>query len=120
MTPSDFNQDNSYVSAFARDIHGTPGTAALVKAYEKKYGKFGTFGPPTYVAMQVAVGAVDKACQAGGATRKSVRSKVVATNLPKTILGQPIRFASNGDVIGGIFYIYRIASGGNYQLVFPK
>ncbi len=115
---SDFAIEGAYVSAFARDIHGVKGTAALIKAYEKKYGKFGTFGPPTYVAMQVVLDAIDRACQAGAATRKSVLAQVKKTNLKKTILGQGIRFDANGDVEGGVFFIYRIASG-KYQLVFP-
>ncbi len=118
FSPDDFNIEGAYVSSFARDIHGLAGTGALIKAYEKKYGKFGTFGPPTYVATQVAVSAVDKACQAGGATRKSVLAQVKKTNLANTILGRRIRFDPNGDVIGATFYIYRI-SGGSYKLVFP-
>ncbi len=118
FSPNDFNQEGAYVSSFARDIHGLKGAAALIKAYEKKYGKFGTFGPPTFVAMQVALTAVDKACQAGAATRKSVLAQVKKTNLAKTILGRPIQFDPNGDVVGATFYIYRI-SGGSYKLVFP-
>lgn len=116
---SDFTIEGAYVSAFARDIHGIKGTAALIKAYEKKYGKFGTFGPPTYVAVQVVLDAIDRACRAGVATRKSVLAQVKKTNLKNTILGQGIRFDANGDVLGGVFFIYRIASG-KYQLVFPK
>lgn len=119
MFSSDFTFEGAYVSAFARDIHGVKGTAALIKAYEKKYGKFGTFGPPTYVAVQVVLGAIDKACQAGAATRKAVLAQIKKTNLKNTILGQGIRFDANGDVLGGVFYIYRIVNG-KYQLVFPK
>ena len=116
---SDFTFEGAYVSAFARDIHGVKGTAALIKAYEAKYGKFGTFGPPTYVAVQVVLGAIDRACQAGAATRKTVLAQIKKTNLKNTILGQGIRFDANGDVLGGVFYIYRIVNG-KYQLVFPK
>jgi len=116
---SDFTFEGAYVSAFARDIHGVKGTAALIKAYEKKYGKFGTFGPPTYVAVQVVLGAIDKACQTGAPTRKAVLTQIKKTNLKNTILGQGIRFDANGDVLGGVFYIYRIVNG-KYQLVFPK
>ncbi len=119
MFSSDFTFEGAYVSAFARDIHGVKGTAALIKAYEKKYGKFGTFGPPTYVAVQVVLAAIDKACQAGAATRKAVLAQIKKTNLKNTILGQGIRFDANGDVLGGVFYIYRIVNG-KYQLVFPK
>ena len=119
MFSSDFTFEGAYVSAFARDIHGVKGTAALIKAYEKKYGKFGTFGPPTYVAVQVVLGAIDRACQAGAATRKTVLAQIKKTNLKNTILGQGIRFDANGDVLGGVFYIYRIVNG-KYQLVFPK
>lgn len=118
FSPNDFNQEGAYVSSFARDIHGLPGAAALIKAYETKYGKFGTFGPPTFVAMQVALSALDKACQAGAATRSTVLAQVKKTNIAKTILGRPIRFDANGDVVGASFYIYRI-SGGKYKLVFP-
>jgi branched-chain amino acid transport system substrate-binding protein len=108
---SDFTIEGAYVSAFARDIHGIKGTAALIKAYEKKYGKFGTFGPPTYVSVQVVLDAIDRSCRAGAQVKK--------TNLKNTILGQGIRFDANGDVVGGVFFIYRIVNG-KYQLVFPK
>jgi branched-chain amino acid transport system substrate-binding protein len=116
---SDFTINGAYVSAFARDIHGIKGAAALIKAYEQKYGKFGTFGPPTFVAVQVVLDAINKVCQTGTVTRAKVLAQIKKTNLRNTILGQGIRFDANGDVLGGVFYIYRIVSG-NYQLVFPK
>ena len=50
LDSGDFTVKGAYVSSFARDIHGLPGTAAIIAGYNKKYGKkWSTFGPPSYI-----------------------------------------------------------------------
>ena len=70
LDSGDFTAKGAYVSSFARDIHGLPGTAAIIAGYNKKYGKkWSTFGPPSYVSVQVAATAYKAACADGTASR---------------------------------------------------
>src|SRR5215207_569425 len=52
FSPDDFSIEGSYVSAFAPDITSIPESKPIADAYQKKYGDFGTFGPPTYAAVE--------------------------------------------------------------------
>jgi branched-chain amino acid transport system substrate-binding protein len=116
-SPGTFTAAKSYVSSFAPDIRGIPADKATVTAYNKKYGKkWGTFGPPTYVAAQVLASAVTKAC-AGGAkpSRSAVLKNVAATHMKTSLLG-PISF-SNHNLKGARFFIFQIQANGSYKLV---
>jgi branched-chain amino acid transport system substrate-binding protein len=112
----DFQIAGSYVSAFAPDIRVFKASRPIAAAYSKKYGKFGTFGPPVYVATQVVMAAVNVACADGRATRSEVLSAMRKTNLKKTILGTDITFDAHGDVKNAKFYIFRFL-GGAYKYV---
>jgi branched-chain amino acid transport system substrate-binding protein len=115
-SPSDFKADGSYVSSFAPDINAIPADAGLVTAYSAKYGKFGTFGPPTYAATQIVLTAMNEACKAGNLDRTSVVDKLKTTNIDNSILGSTLKFNASGDVEGAQFYIFKI-QGGKYSLV---
>jgi hypothetical protein len=39
------------------------------------------------------------------------------TDLPESILGQPIRFTENGDIEDATFFIFQVAEDGSYELV---
>ena len=39
------------------------------------------------------------------------------TNQATTILGQPIKFTSSGDVVNGKFFLFKIDSTGKYNLI---
>jgi branched-chain amino acid transport system substrate-binding protein len=113
--PDNFTIAGSYDSFFPVDV-----ASATIKAYSSAHGgKPDYFGVPTYVATQVAVSAVEKACAAGKgkATRAAVRKAVAATQLKSTLLGLPLSFTGNGDVKGGGFSIYRIGNNGAYSKV---
>lgn len=112
----DFKIAGSYVSAFAPDIRIFKASRPVANAYSKKYGKFGTFGPPVYVATQVVIAAVNTACADGEATRAEVLAAVRKTNLKKTILGSDISFDKSGDVKNAKFYIFRFL-GGEYKYI---
>jgi branched-chain amino acid transport system substrate-binding protein len=91
---------------------------AVVKAYAKAHkgdGEF--FGAPSYVAAQVIVGAVTKACADGKATRAEVRKNVAKTKLKRSILGLPVSFTAGGDLKGGGFGIYQIQSNGSFKRI---
>jgi branched-chain amino acid transport system substrate-binding protein len=113
--PGNFTIAGSYDSFFPVDV-----ASGTIKAYAAAHGgKQDYFGVPSYVAAQVAVNAVQKACTAGKGktTRAAVRKAVAATNLKATLLGIPVSFTANGDVRGGGFTIYKIGTDGVYSKV---
>ena len=90
----------------------------IVKAYAKAHKGDGEyFGAPSYVAAQVLVGAVTKACADGKATRAEVRKDIAKTKLKSSILGLPVSFKASGDLKGGNFGIYQIQSNGSFKPV---
>ena len=116
-SPGTFTAAGAYVSSFAPDIRGVAGNAALIKKYEGRYGKkWGTFGPPVYVAAQVLAAAATKACAAGKVDRKTMLANVGKTNMAKSILGSPISFNSSRGLKNAKFYIFKIANDGSYKL----
>jgi len=113
--PDNFTIAGSYDSFFPVNV-----TSATIKAYASAHGgKPDYFGVPSYVAAQVAVNAVEKACKTGKGktTRTAVRKAVASTKLTATLLGIPVSFTANGDVSGGGFSIYKIGSDGEYSKV---
>ncbi len=115
LDSGDFKIQGSYVSAFAPDIRGIKGNAAFIKGYGKKFSS--NFGPPTYVATNAAIVAIQKACADGDATRTEVLRALRTTLLPKTILGGNLQFTARGDVKGSKFYIFKLGAGGKKTLV---
>jgi branched-chain amino acid transport system substrate-binding protein len=118
LDSGDFTAKGAYVSSFARDIHGLPGTAAIIKGYNAKYGtKWSTFGPPTFVAAQVIATAYKQACGDGSATRGELLKNIRAVRIPRSILGITISFDAHGDVPAAKFYVSQIQSDGSHKLV---
>ena len=110
--------EGQYLSSFA-DVNQLPGRyiANIVSGYLSKYGDFkSTFGPPTFVATQVAESAIRAACTDGKATRAEVLAKTKAASLQTKILGYPIRFKTSGDTAKAKFYVYKVV-GGKRKLV---
>jgi branched-chain amino acid transport system substrate-binding protein len=84
----------------------------VIKAYKAAHDDNGDFfGAPSYVAAQVLVGAIDRACANGTATRAEVRAQMLKTNEPKSLLGLSVRFTKNGDLVHGVFGIYQSKNG---------
>jgi branched-chain amino acid transport system substrate-binding protein len=118
LDSADFAVPGAYVSSFARDIHGLPGTRRIIAAYDRKYGTdWSMFGPPTYVAAQVIATAYKAACADGVATRAELLRNIRAVRLPHSILGVPISFDKHGDVPAAKFYVYVINSDRSRKLV---
>jgi branched-chain amino acid transport system substrate-binding protein len=116
--PKNFTIPGSYVSTFGPDITGIPADAAIAAAAKAKYGSFGTFGPPTFAATHVVDEAIAAVCKSGQTpSRANVLAAIKKTNEPATILGQPIQFDSHGGLVGGKFFLFKINSSGQYQLV---
>src|SRR6266699_3747429 len=117
FSPGTFTINGSYVSAFGPDITALPADASLVAA-AKKYGTFGTFGPPIFAATHVIDEAIASVCKAGQTpSRANVLAAIKKTNEPTSILGHPISFDTHGDMVSGKFFLFKIDSAGKYQLV---
>jgi branched-chain amino acid transport system substrate-binding protein len=113
-----FTIPGSYVSSFGPDITGIPADAAIAAAAKAKYGTFGTFGPPTFAATHVVDEAISSVCKSGQTpSRANVLAAIKNTNEATTILGQPIKFTSSGDVVNGKFFLFKIDSTGKYNLI---
>ncbi len=108
--------DGSYVSSFAKDIHAVESSADVVKRFTDKYGEFGTFGPPTYAATMVLLEAIQRANDAGDLSRAKVLDEVGETDVDISVLGDPLSFADNGDVVGAQEYIFQV-QGDNFVQV---
>jgi len=108
--------EGAYVSAFAPDIHDLESSADVVERYTEEYGDFGTFGPPTYAATQVVLEAMQRAFEAGDLSREAVRDEVANTNQELSVMGGPLAFDENGDVLNASFYIFQV-EGDNFVSV---
>ena len=122
-SPDQFKVPGSYVSNFAPDISGIASSKALIDGWKKDNpnATLGSFGPPAYLAVEVALNAIKKACDAGKgkiANRKIVIRNVKKINLKTSILGGPFRFSTkSNDPLNAKFYIFQIQSNGSYKLV---
>jgi branched-chain amino acid transport system substrate-binding protein len=122
-SPDKFKLAGSYLSNFAPDISGVPGNAARIAGWKKDNPKssLGSFGPPTYLATEVLLSAIRKACDAGGGSisnRAAVLKYVRSVVIPRSILGGTFRFAKvNNEPVKPKFYIFQIQKNGTYKLV---
>jgi branched-chain amino acid transport system substrate-binding protein len=117
-----FKATGSYLSNFAPDITGIKADAAIVAGWKKANpGKaIGSFGPPTYGAVQVELQAIKNACVAGKGKidRRAVLRKIKGVVIKNWILGGTFRFSTkSNDPLNAKFYIFQIQSDGSYKLV---
>ena len=103
--------EGAYVSAFAPDIHNLESSADIVARAVEAYGEFGTFGPPSYAAAMTILEAMWRASEAGELTREAVVAEMPNTNVELSVLGTPLSFDENGDVVGAQFYIFQVQDG---------
>lgn len=121
--PSQFKKAGSYVSNFAPDITGIAADAQIIAGWKKANpGKqVGSFGPPSYLATQVALNAIKLACTKGHGTiasRADVFHQVKKVSIKNSILGGSFRWSTKtNDPLNAKFYIFKIQSDGSYKLV---
>jgi branched-chain amino acid transport system substrate-binding protein len=121
--PAQFKLNGSYVSNFAPDISGIASSKALIDGWKKANprAQLGSFGPPSYLATQVALNAIKRACDAGNGsmnTRRDVIRNVKKVRIPNSILGGTFRFSTKtNDPLNAKFYIFQIQPNGTYKLV---
>jgi branched-chain amino acid transport system substrate-binding protein len=118
LQSSSFTIPGSYVSAFGPDITAIPADASIVTQAKTAYPQFGTFGPPVYAATHVVDQAIASVCKSGGTpSRSNVLTAMRNTDLPTSILGQPIKFDPHGDLINAKWFLFHISGSGKYVLV---
>jgi branched-chain amino acid transport system substrate-binding protein len=118
FSPGTFTINGSYVSSFGPDITAIPADKIIAALAKTKYGSFGTFGPPVFAAQHVIDEAIASVCKSGQTpSRANVLAAIKNTNEATTILGQPIKFTSSGDVVNGKFFLFKIDSSGKYNLI---
>jgi branched-chain amino acid transport system substrate-binding protein len=100
--------EGAYVSAFAPDIHNLESSADVVARFSEEYGEFGTFGPPTYAATLVLLEAIMRAAEADDLSREAVLAEVANTEQELSVMGGPLAFDENGDVLDAAFYIFQV------------
>jgi len=120
--PSQFKSPGAYVSNFAPDITGIAADKAIIAAWKKDNpGKaVGSFGPPTYGAVQVALRATKLACVAATARSSIGRGRPArqASDDPELDPGRTFRWSTkSNDPLNATFYIFQIQSDGSYKLV---
>lgn len=121
--PDKFKTPGSYVSNFAPDISGIPQDKAIIAGWKKDNPgqNLGSFGPPTYGAVQVALTAIKRACDAGKGSlkdRRAVLGKVKQVRIKNWILGGDFRFSTkSNDPLNAKFFIFQIQPDGKYKLV---
>jgi branched-chain amino acid transport system substrate-binding protein len=119
----EFKLPGSYVSNFAPDITGIAADQAIIAGWKKdNAGKpVGSFGPPSYGAVQVTLNAIKRACVAGHgsiAQRRDVLRQVKRVSIKNWILGGDFRWSTrSNDPLNAKFYIFQIQSNGSYKLV---
>ncbi len=118
FSPGTFTINGSYVSSFGPDITAISADAAIAAQAKAKYGTFGTFGPPVFAATHVIDEAIASVCKSGQTpSRSNVLAAIKKTDEPTSILGQPIKFDSNGDLVNGKFFLFKIDKTGKYNLI---
>jgi branched-chain amino acid transport system substrate-binding protein len=121
FSPGTFTINGSYVSSFGPDIAAFPSDKAIAAEAKAKYGTFGTFGPTSFAATHVIDQAIASICKSGQTpSRSNVLAAIKQTNQPTSILGQPIKFASNGELINAKWFLFRITPKGSYTPLASK
>ncbi|MDX6561568.1 MAG: branched-chain amino acid transport system substrate-binding protein [Gaiellales bacterium] len=124
--PGAFKATGAYVSNFAPQIDTIAADKAIIAAWKKDNpGKsLGSFGPPTYGAVQVLLMAIKGACDKGkgsivarGAVIQNVKKVVVPDG--KWILGGKFEWSkvNTNDPNTSKYYIMQIQSNGTYKVV---
>jgi branched-chain amino acid transport system substrate-binding protein len=121
--PDKFKANGSYVSNFAPDISGIAADKAIIAGWKRDNpnATLGSFGPPTYGAVQVMLRAIKAACIAGNNSipnKRAILRRVKLVRVNNWILGGNFRFSTkSNDPLNAKFYIFQIQSNGSYKLV---
>jgi branched-chain amino acid transport system substrate-binding protein len=117
-----FGGDGSNVSNFAAPISLFPYNKPIIAGWLKANpGKsVGSFGPPTYGAVQILLQAIKATCLAdhGVIQRRDVFRHMKRVKIKNFILGGNFAFSTKtNDPLNARFYIFQIQADGSYKLV---
>jgi branched-chain amino acid transport system substrate-binding protein len=121
--PGQFKAPGSYVSNFAAPISLFPYNKPIINGWLKDNpGKqVGSFGPPTYGAVQIVLKAIKQTCADDHGVikqRHDVIRHIKRVRIKNFILGGNFRFSTKtNDPLNAGFYIFQIQSNGTYKLV---
>ncbi len=119
--PDKFKVAGSFVSNFAPPLDQVVGNAALIAAWkaDNPGQTLGSFGPPAYGAVQVALEAIKKACaKKSTVVRADVLKQVKSVRVARWLLGGAFRFSTKtNDPLNKGFTIFEIQSNGSYKVV---
>ncbi len=120
--PSQFKVPGSYVSNFAAPISLFPYNKPIIAGWLKANpGKtVGSFGPPTYGAIQILLQAIKQTCadDHGTIQRRDVFRHMKRVKIKNFILGGNFAFSTKtNDPLNARFYIFQIQADGSYKLV---
>jgi branched-chain amino acid transport system substrate-binding protein len=119
--PDKFKVPGSFVSNFAPPLDQVVGNAALIAAWkaDNPGATLGSFGPPAYGAVQVALEAIKKACaKKSSVARADVLKQVKSVRVARWLLGGSFRFSTKtNDPLNKGFVIFEIQPNGSYKVV---
>ncbi len=122
-SPAQFKFAGAYVANFAPDISGIKADASIVAGWKKANpsATLGSFGPPTYGAVQIMLNAIKIACAQDKGHLKSradVFHNVKKVSIKNWILGGTFKWSTKtNDPLNGHFTIFKIQSDGSYKVV---
>jgi branched-chain amino acid transport system substrate-binding protein len=121
--PGKFTASGSYLSNFAAPVDLFPYNKAIIDGVLKDNPDYEleAFGPPAYGAVQMALEAIKKACDANKGQlpdRRAVIKQVKKIQIKNWILGGTFKWSTKtNDPLNGVFYIFQIQSNGDYKLI---
>ncbi|HZO49190.1 MAG TPA: branched-chain amino acid ABC transporter substrate-binding protein [Gaiellaceae bacterium] len=121
--PDKFKFAGSYVSNFAPDISGIAADKDIIAGWRKDNpgATLGSFGPPTYGAVEVLLNAIKAVCVKDKGQikdRREIIGAVKRVRIKNWILGGSFRFSTkSNDPLNAKFYIFQIQPNGSYKLV---
>jgi branched-chain amino acid transport system substrate-binding protein len=96
---------------FTPDLAAVPTARAVVEAYEKRFGDVGPYSMYSYVAMDIALKALEKAGSPEGAKVAAVMHSTTFD----TLFG-PISFDAKGDVSVSPYVLWTVTGGKLVQI----
>jgi ABC-type branched-subunit amino acid transport system substrate-binding protein len=118
--PSNFKFPGAYLSYYGADVNKIALAKPYLATFTKLYGQTLGFGPPTFTAMEMLAIAVSQSCADGKTSRAEVRKLLPKTRITNSILGVPIAFDNQGDLLRGPkkgVTFFQIQSDGSYKQV---
>lgn len=113
---NEFHATGAYVASPAPDVSLLEDGAASLRLYDEIFGDLAPFAALSDVAMEAVATAAFESCRNGKATRKGVARALPDIRIDPSVIGSPIAFDADHEVVDGRYWIYRI-EGNHYREV---